>query len=71
MIVTHFGNGDQIDQDVLRPILSQAAQQQGGVLTNFTIFPGANYGACSFDQESTAQKVMESDLMVYKNCFNA
>jgi len=44
LLITHFGNGDEIDQNVLIDYFEKV-----GVSTaELTIFPGGNYGHAEF-----------------------
>ena len=53
--MTHFGNGDQIDQDVL----TNYCLEKGGPLEHLVIFPGANYGHISFKNLESAYRLMQ------------
>lgn len=59
LLITHFGNGDEIDQSVLHDTLATSAKENGGKLKALTIFPGCNYGHCEFESANTAALVMK------------
>ena len=54
MLVTHFGNGDEIDQD----ILIDFCKSQGVPLKSLNIFPGSNFGHLEFQDVSHAESLM-------------
>lgn len=62
--MTHFGNGDECDQNVLKQFFSDG----GFVYKKLTIFPGANYGHLEFLEVEAASKFMDS--LEVKNCLN-
>lgn len=64
MLVTHFGNGDEIDQD----ILIDFCKSSGGPLKSLNIFPGSNFGHLEFESLSSAKTLMKS--MDNRNCKN-
>lgn len=64
MIVTHFGNGDEIDQD----ILIEFCKTQGGPLKSLNIFPGSNFGHLEFQDLNSAETLMK--CMDNRNCKN-
>jgi hypothetical protein len=65
MFIAHFGNGSEIDQDVLIEFCSE----KGGELANLTIFPGCNYGHVEFKDALSAKKLM-TEAMDSPNCAN-
>ena len=54
MLVTHFGNGDQVDQDVLLAYFGSC----GVTVKQLTIFPGINYGHVEFEDVESAVRLM-------------
>ena len=64
MLVTHFGNGDEIDQD----ILIDFCKTYGGPLKSLNIFPGSNFGHLEFQDLSSAELLMK--CMDNRNCKN-
>jgi hypothetical protein len=65
MIIAHFGNGSEIDQNVL----IQFCAEKGGEIKNLTIYPGSNYGHVEFKDVSSAEKLMTT-AMDCPNCAN-
>ena len=65
MLIAHFGNGSEIDQNVLL----EFCEKKGGEIANLTIFPGCNYGHVEFKDLASAQKLM-SEVMDTPNCAN-
>ena len=65
LFVTHFGNGDEYDQNVLMEFCSE----KGGPIRNLTIFPGKNYGHLEFKDVESAEKLLNT-AMVVPNCAN-
>lgn len=55
MLVTHFGNGDQVDQDVLQEYF----EAKDVSVKQLTIFPGINYGHIEFEDEGNAERLMK------------
>ena len=72
LLITHFGNGDETDQDVLHQLLTEKATSLGGSLKRLTIFPGKSHGHCLLDSADTAEKLMrpnaEGGLLDCANC---
>jgi len=65
MLVTHFGNGDEIDQNVIQDFCAE----KGGPLLSLTIFPGINYGHLEFEKLEDAKNMMDT-AMDSPNCAN-
>ena len=55
LLITHFGNGDEVDQNVLVDF----CKRKGGPLKSLTIFPGINYGHVEFQRVEDAQRLMK------------
>ena len=55
LFVTHFGNGDEVDQDL---IIEYASQH--GEVKQITILPGNNYGHLVMDSAASAQRIIDS-----------
>ena len=64
LLITHFGNGDERDQDVLHEFCSN----HGGPIKSLNIFPGANYGHLEYDDKASAEQLLAS--MEVPNCAN-
>jgi outer membrane receptor for Fe3+-dicitrate len=47
MLIAHFGNGDEIDQNVLLAFF----ESKDVKVNKLTIFPGINYGHLSFHDD--------------------
>ena len=56
MFVTHFGNGDECDQD----LVIRYVQEQGCTVVKITIIPGNNYGHIVLGSEEESKVIMES-----------
>ena len=56
MFVTHFGNGDESDQDLIINYI----QEQGCTVEKITIIPGNNYGHIVLASEAESQVIMDS-----------
>ena len=65
MLIAHFGNGSEIDQNVLLEFCAK----KGGEIANLTIFPGCNYGHVEFKDLASAEKLMSESLDT-PNCAN-
>ena len=65
MLIAHFGNGSEIDQNVLLDFCAK----KGGEISNLTIFPGCNYGHVEFKEVASAQRLM-TEAMDTPNCAN-
>ena len=58
MFVTHFGNGDEDDQEL---VLSYVSEQVGqGSVTEITILPGMNYGHITLATPEQGSAVLKS-----------
>ena len=67
LLVAHFGNGDETDQNVLIDFCSK----YGGPIENLTIFPGCNYGHVEFKEVESAEKLMNNEEAFESlNCAN-
>jgi len=65
ILVAHFGNGDETDQNVLIDF----CLKYGGPIESLTIFPGCNYGHIEFKDVNSAQNLMNSEeAMDTPNC---
>ena len=56
MFVTHFGNGDESDQD----LVIKYVKEQGCMVEAITIIPGNNYGLVVLGDEKESQIILES-----------
>lgn len=56
LFVSHFGNGDEEDQNVINEYVSRF-----GKVKKITIFPGTSYGHLEFENVESVQKLM-SDM---------
>ena len=56
LFVTHFGNGDEADQDLILKYLADF----GCTVKSITIIPGNNYGHVELSSEAEGKLVMES-----------
>lgn len=65
ILVAHFGNGDEYDQNTLIDF----CVKHGGPIESLTIFPGCNYGHIEFKEVESAKRMMENEeAMDTPNC---
>ena len=58
VLVTHFGNGDEIDQNVLLDFFEERKLNEK--VKKLTIFPGINYGHITFESPEDSKSLMDS-----------